>query len=313
MLRRMRWLWFAAALLAGLAGPAWVAADKAYAASFNGPRASISVSYFYDALAPYGRWVNYSPYGWCWSPSDVSFGWRPYSDGDWDYTDYGWTWVDNEPWGWAPYHFGRWLYDDAYGWMWVPGTDWAPAWVAWSADDNWVGWTPLPPGVDWNASFGVSFASFDVRRVPSNNWCFVARRDLATPDLRARILPVGRNVSIFAHTQNVTQFAVRGGRPVNMGPNVASVEHAWGHPVPRMRIVDAAAPRNVSVRPSGGQLQLFRGQIAPAAAHAAPPVSARRPLQLRPAVRRRRRPRSCASAPMRSGSSTATCSASALA
>src|SRR5262245_10768679 len=57
--------------------------------------------YFYDDLSPYGRWVECEPYGWCWSPYDITAGWRPYLNGGWVYTDYGWTWSSDEPWGWA--------------------------------------------------------------------------------------------------------------------------------------------------------------------------------------------------------------------
>ena len=31
---------------------------------------------------------------------------------------------------------GRWFFDDSYGWVWVPGSEWAPAWVAWRYGDN---------------------------------------------------------------------------------------------------------------------------------------------------------------------------------
>src|SRR5438876_10972836 len=73
--------------------------------------ANVNVSLFYDRLSPYGRWVDESPYGWCWVPARVGPGWRPYSAGYWVYTDYGWTWESDEPWGWAAYHYGRWFYD----------------------------------------------------------------------------------------------------------------------------------------------------------------------------------------------------------
>src|SRR5689334_21463201 len=157
MLRRMRWIWLAAALLATTS----VSAKPAAAATFFGASFSsgnVSVSYFYDALSPYGRWMNYAPYGYCWTPTNVSYGWRPYSDGDWVYTDYGWTWVDDEPWGWGPMHYGRWVWAEDVGWVWVPGTTWAPAWVAWADGDDWVGWAPLPPDMGWSAS--VSFSNF---------------------------------------------------------------------------------------------------------------------------------------------------------
>ena len=127
-------------LLVSLLGTSLMAVPREARAHYG---TTISISFFYDSMAPYGNWVDYSPYGWCWAPAHVSYGWRPYSDGYWAYTDYGWTWVSYEPWGWAAYHYGRWVDDPYYGWLWVPGTTWGPAWVAWRESDDWCGWAPL--------------------------------------------------------------------------------------------------------------------------------------------------------------------------
>jgi len=44
--------------------------------------ASQDQALFYDALAPYGAWVNYSQYGPVWYPTrGVPANWRPYVDG----------------------------------------------------------------------------------------------------------------------------------------------------------------------------------------------------------------------------------------
>ena len=61
------------------------------------PYESISQSQFYDDLAPYGRWVQLNHYGLVWQPWDLPYGWRPYSDGYWVYTDYGWTFESDAP------------------------------------------------------------------------------------------------------------------------------------------------------------------------------------------------------------------------
>src|SRR6185503_6584204 len=58
------------------------------------------VSYFYRALAPHGEWIQHPSFGWVWSPYDIPLSWRPYSRGHWANTDYGWTWVSDEPFGW---------------------------------------------------------------------------------------------------------------------------------------------------------------------------------------------------------------------
>jgi hypothetical protein len=119
-----------------------------------GPRghASVDLGFFYDSLASYGNWIERPSYGWVWTPRDVSASWRPYQAGHWVWSDEGWTWLTDEPYGWATYHYGRWYQDPEIGWAWVPGSDWAPAWVSWQEGNDYVGWAPLPPGANLNAS-----------------------------------------------------------------------------------------------------------------------------------------------------------------
>src|SRR5437773_2233500 len=81
--------------------------------------------------------------------------WRPYTDGHWVYTDVGWTWVSEEPFGWATYHYGRWTRLRNIGWVWVPGDEWAPAWVSWRKNNDYVGWAPLPPEAQFDRRSGI--------------------------------------------------------------------------------------------------------------------------------------------------------------
>jgi hypothetical protein len=96
-------------------------------------------------LAPIGSWVELRSYGRCWRPAGVAVDWRPYCDGQWEWTDDGWYWESDEPWAWACYHYGTWVYDPVSGWVWVPGVEWAPAWVYWRVSDRFIGWAPCPP------------------------------------------------------------------------------------------------------------------------------------------------------------------------
>lgn len=121
-------------------------------------RANTAVSFnlFYSSLAPYGNWVPMD-YGYAWAPTGVGAGWRPYMDGQWVWSDLGWTWASYEPWGWATYHYGRWVMDPSYGWLWIPGTTWAPAWVSWYQTPGYVGWSPLPPDNNFFLEIGLGF------------------------------------------------------------------------------------------------------------------------------------------------------------
>lgn len=91
-------------------------------------------------LDQYGRWDYLAPHGSVWVPS-VGAGWRPYYDGSWSFTRYGWTWRGQERWAWPTHHYGRWGFNGAV-WFWVPATVWAPAWVSWSVAPGYVSWAP---------------------------------------------------------------------------------------------------------------------------------------------------------------------------
>jgi hypothetical protein len=121
---------------------------------------NIDIGTFYDRLGSQGSWVSYED-DYVWVPSDVVDDWRPYTVGNWVYTNkHGWYWDSDEPFGWAVYHYGRWGHTEDIGWYWVPGRKWAPAWVAWSRTDKAVAWAPLPPrrgrgGADVEVSINV--------------------------------------------------------------------------------------------------------------------------------------------------------------
>jgi hypothetical protein len=261
--------------LVGLKSAAWVVALMTLAITARVTPAhaytSVSVSLFYNTLSPYGRWIDYPSYGRCWVPAE-SRGWRPYSDGYWVYTDYGWAWETAEPFGWATYHYGRWVYDPYYGWVWVPGTEWAPAWVAWRADDDWIGWAPLPPSVEWSVAFSTGFSGREIDRIPAERWCFVGRRQFVDRDLRVRLVAPSRNAMLFRETSNMTHFDTRGGRPVNRGVDVAGIERSVGHRVPRFSVADAPRPGMGHI--GHGQIAFYRPALRNAPAGRAPRTEA---------------------------------------
>jgi hypothetical protein len=257
----------ASLLFAGCAGTY----DRGYtSASYASSDGSIGVSYFYDSLAPYGRWIEYSSYGWCWAPYQPSPYWRPYWDGYWALTEYGWTWISDEPWGWATYHYGRWVFDPPWGWIWVPGTVWAPAWVAWHSSDSWVGWAPLPPEARWEVSVGLRFTD----RIPDSHWCFVEPRHLSDRRLRTKIVSVSRNVTLLRETRDATRFDSLHGRPVNRGVDASALEKQTGRAVKRLTTVDVSAPKGI--RPDARhELRVFRPTFRAGEPDAAPPPATR--------------------------------------
>ncbi|HET9793357.1 MAG TPA: DUF6600 domain-containing protein [Thermoanaerobaculia bacterium] len=222
-------------------------------------QASVSISFFYDELSPYGRWESVGRWGDCWIPGHVAAGWQPYTDGQWIYTDYGWTWVSEDPWGGDPYHYGTWVWEDPWGWVWVPGTVWAPAWVTWCYSDTYVGWAPIPPTLSISYS-GYSGAPIIV---PQARYVFVPVNRFAGVRVSSVRLPVAENAAIFPRVRKLTSYSVSRGVIVNRGPSITTIERAARVRIPRAPISEAKsrpAPISASGSPRGKRVAV----VAPA-------------------------------------------------
>ncbi|WP_262967032.1 DUF6600 domain-containing protein, partial [Methylobacter psychrophilus] len=189
-------------------------------------RVNIESNTFYDALAPYGNWVDHPLYGQVWYPDNVAQDWRPYTDGYWAYTDnYGWLWVSYEPWGWAPFHYGRWAWDNWYGWIWVPGRTWAPAWVFWRSGGGYAAWAPMPPNVMWQSGVGLNISYFNYDRdLRWDSWVAVREHDLPDRHISRHISPRSHNrqvINVTNYTNNVTLI---NNTIVNQGVPVKQIE-----------------------------------------------------------------------------------------
>jgi hypothetical protein len=203
-----------------------------------GPGVNVSEDYFYDRLSPYGYWRWTPEYGRVWVPAGVSDDWRPYYDGSWAYTDWGWTFASTVPWGWATYHYGRWGFGLGLGWYWIPGPVWGPAWVSWRYSAGWVAWAPLgPAGFYWG--------------VHSPAWVAVGTAHFTQP-IRTVAVTGARATPIVAATAPLRTVAPRpiaGARAIN-GPPVASISRAVGHnirPAPVSRVLPSSRPAGRTV------------------------------------------------------------------
>jgi hypothetical protein len=248
------------------------------AASVSAPapahaQAAVSLSFFYDQLAPYGQWVQNPEYGWVWYPTAVPAGWQPYSDGRWVWTDDGWYFDSDWSWGWATFHYGRWYYDASYGWAWVPGTVWSPAWVAWRSGGGYVGWAPLPPRVGWRAGVGFSFGGEISLAIGQPYWAFVQDRAFCSPHVRDVIIARERNRDLYGRTRDRTRYEAAGQRAINRSMPVEHYERAAHTWAPRARFVDAASPHAPHAS-EHGRLAVFRPEVQAAAANTRPPRSA---------------------------------------
>jgi len=189
---------------------------------------------FYDSLSPYGSWTDVAPYGRVWVPT-VGYGWRPYYYGRWVLTDWGWTFVSDDPWGWAAYHYGRWNWGIGIGWYWIPGTVWGPAWVSWRYGGGYVSWCPLGPR-------GVVFGY----RHPA--WVAVSQVHFTQPIARSAV-PIRQTAGIVQAAQPLGGPHATVARNGSFGPPVAGIAEATGRtlrPVAAATVVGrphAAAPR----------------------------------------------------------------------
>lgn len=233
--------------------------------------AKVSVSFFYDSLEPYGDWVQTDAYGYVWHPKDVDDNWRPYTVGNWAYTDAGWTWVSEEPFGWATYHYGRWANLEHEGWVWVPETEWAPAWVSWRNNDKYVGWAPLPPEARFEVNVGFQGWVDSYYDIGPTAYSFVAVRDLGAPRLREVIVEPRQNITIVNETRNITQITYNRNVIINEGPRFEAVSRVTAQPIRRLHLerevnIDASVAGTrtdrFAARVSGESLRVVAPEVA---------------------------------------------------
>jgi hypothetical protein len=223
---------------------------------------------FYDTLDPHGQWIEHPRYGGTWVPyAGEDRNWRPYSRGQWVYTEeHGWYWESEEEFGWVVYHYGRWLLDQRHGWMWVPGHEWGPAWVAWREGDEAVGWAPLPPEAEFDGRIDGSY-TFDTLDQPryAPMWMFVAPAMLAVPGVYRHFYAPNRSSYYFGRSRFSTFYSFRDRRVFNRGIDPRFVERHSNRPVPVMQIRPMNSPRDPGARrggAGGGAIGIYRPQLA---------------------------------------------------
>src|SRR6478672_12249441 len=202
------------------------------------PRSSAAYGMFYEKLDPYGEWRETSDYGYVWQPREAesSRDWRPYTEGRWVYSDAGWTWVSDEPFGWATYHYGRWVRLRRIGWVWVPGEEWAPAWVSWRTNKDYVGWAPLPPEARFDRRSGIQNWADSYYDIGPDQYSFVPSNEFGSEHVRRAVVPVERNINIVVETTNVTRITFANAMVVNEGPSYEEFRSRGQRPIERYRL-----------------------------------------------------------------------------
>ncbi len=219
-------------------------------------RTSVSISTFYDDLAPYGSWTNYED-TYVFVPADVPADWRPYTVGHWVQTKrYGWLWVSNEPFGWATYHYGRWGYAEDIGWYWVPGKRWAPAWVSWRRSNDHVVWAPLPPGRGDDVDVVV-----EVSDIPDIYWVAVPSRDFLDDDLSVVVVSDDtERVRFVEAAEPVGSVVIQNNVVVNNVIDVDYVEKVTEKKVETVEVKQTDDPKQVG-KGTQGEVAVFSGEV----------------------------------------------------
>ncbi len=213
----------------------------------------INVSYqtFYDNLSPYGQWIYDPEFGNVWVPNEGG-DFRPYgSRGRWVMTEYGNTWVSDDPWGWAVYHYGRWTFNPYYGWVWLPGYEWAPAWVSWRFGGGYAGWAPLGPGVNVGASYYA----------PDSWWIFVGPQNMYSPNCMNYWYGPSYNTRYIRQTTIINNYYVDNSTRVryNYGPRAEVIQEVTRQPVQVFRVNQLNRPGAPSV--GRNSVSLYRPSV----------------------------------------------------
>jgi hypothetical protein len=198
--------------------------------------AEMASRFFFEALRPYGEWLEIGQFGRCWRPSGVGERWAPYTIGSWAYSRQGWTWVSQEDFGGIVYHYGRWFRLDGAGWCWVPDLEWAASWVSWRYGTELVGWAPLPPKAKWNPQSGIGiWADRDFETGPEN-YVFCPISAFADTLLSDVLYPPSARATCFQRSVSITNLAASGKSVFCGGPayNWAAARVKGGIPVIRV-------------------------------------------------------------------------------
>ena len=202
--------------------------------------------YFYNSLSPYGSWIEIDYGVVVWRPTIMRMDWSPYRDGRWIWTSDGWYWQSYEPFGYITYHYGRWYFDDYYGWLWYPDYEWAPAWVEWRYDDDYIGWAPLHPYALFSISVGIHFTNHYY--TPYYHWNFVGYNHFYDPYVYNYCLGPRYKYRVYSNTRYRTNYVYRNGRIRNNGVDVNIIRKRTSQKIRQRDLVRVSDPVSLDSR-----------------------------------------------------------------
>jgi hypothetical protein len=236
------------------------------AAQAQTTQATISISVFFDTLAPHGVWVKHPQYRYVFCPK-VEADWRPYTNGRWLYIrDYGWYFASDEPFAWAVYHYGRWFDDERLGWCWVPGNAWAGAWVSWRHSEDHIGWAPLGPTRE---GFVID-VDVEASEPPPERWIFVPAERFLEPNLEVTIVFGNQQPDVFQSTTYAGPVVVENNIVVNNVIDIDFIQQVTNQQVIIVEPTIVEQPDQVNVDVDANVVTIFSPQIEPPTQEEAP-------------------------------------------
>lgn len=126
-------------------------------------------------LDPHGQWKEVAPERWNYFPlSEKPV--RPYTQGQWIYTDFGWFWQGQAPYSWACDHYGVWQRSEEGVWSWWPDPYWHPHTVDFRRTPTHIGWRPSR-----FTQLNEYAEKEEARFAQPAEWVFVAKEKFALP------------------------------------------------------------------------------------------------------------------------------------
>jgi hypothetical protein len=180
--------------------------------------------------------------------------WSPYSDGRWIWTSHGWYWHSYEPFGYITYHYGRWYFDDYYGWLWYPDYEWAPAWVEWRYDNNYIGWAPLHPYALFSISVGIYYTT--AYYAPYYHWNFVVYNNFYNPHIYNYCVEPRYKYRVHSGTRYRNNYSYRNGRVRNNGVDVSVVRTRSGQTIRERDLTSVTDPGSLHNRKIGDKSKI---------------------------------------------------------
>lgn len=191
---------------------------------------SVTMDDLRGRVAPQGEFVKVETIGEVWRPRGLPADWKPYTRGNWIYnSEVGWYFNSDEPFAEVTYHYGRWYEDSNQGWVWVADTKWAPAWVEWRRNKQYVGWRPLPPenAPRRSASRGTTTTVVTGTRssvaVQEEEWIFVPSNRIVER-VDTVMIPRQQVTEVYSQTQVIGRVQERGGIYVNISLQPADLQ-----------------------------------------------------------------------------------------